>query len=676
MKRLLCALVLLWAGVILPSCQKAPALTLTGGALVEIGSDGRSESLTFTANRNWTVEWTENWIHVSPSSGSAADGPITVSVSCDANTAYEDRSGTVTIRLEELSQTVSVRQHQKDDILLDESSYEILGKGGFLTVSLQSNVEPEVIPQADWIHFQGYTETKGMSGGTITLLVDANGWETVREGLVKIRGKEGSVPETSFTIRQYISTDVFKIPAANLEVNDERLANKTSGRDNFRETGVYKAWAMILEMIANGTRIQDAATLRKNLRRNRPLICDEQPSATFADLDMCEFPEPAPPGSEYEWEPEPDHGETMTRNMLAVLYPVLKGLGIKIGFIGEYNVKDISKIDESEEGNIYQVLKHTRKYPGLNFYYSYSREYGWDRSDEGNIHWRYSYTALRQVLEQPNLACYMGSFANVGLAIDPTARFKQKVEDFGSWEELCEKWYMQNLWSFGADGVMGGDNYGVSHCIDEEGPKYMVSSFMPVASRRDDDKVWCETSRLLTESTEATSPAAPTATGKFFLGTLLNQCNDPDISLAESRKRIRAACLPHIVYQGSEYYMTGKRLNPGALVGQFFSSTPETVSLSSETLLPLTASVFKGSIFVGPGVVDADGTPVAEQNYSSMWGKTLYLSPVRRRDYGFKEGDTLELTEYLCLDGQASGTGVTADACKYIDKRISHNTIH
>ncbi|MBQ9476179.1 MAG: BACON domain-containing protein [Bacteroidales bacterium] len=97
MKRLLCALGLLWAGVILPSCQKAPALTLTGGALVEIGSDGRSESLTFTANRNWTVEWTENWIHVSPSSGSAADGPITVSVSCDACKYIDKRISHITI---------------------------------------------------------------------------------------------------------------------------------------------------------------------------------------------------------------------------------------------------------------------------------------------------------------------------------------------------------------------------------------------------------------------------------------------------------------------------------------------------------------------------------------------------------------------------------------------------
>lgn len=90
MKRLVA---LVFVVICFAACQKAPELSLSSPATVELSADGSSDTITFTANRDWTASCSDSWIHVSPSSGSATDGLITVSVRCDANTTYDDRGG-------------------------------------------------------------------------------------------------------------------------------------------------------------------------------------------------------------------------------------------------------------------------------------------------------------------------------------------------------------------------------------------------------------------------------------------------------------------------------------------------------------------------------------------------------------------------------------------------------
>ncbi|MBR5075552.1 MAG: BACON domain-containing protein [Bacteroidales bacterium] len=660
----------------LPSCRKEPELTLTGPSSIELSVDGKSKTITFTTNRDWTATCSDSWIHVSPSSGSASDGQISVSIRCDANTTYDSRSGTVTISAESLIQNIRVTQAQKDGLVVKDTSFEIKGDGGPLSINLESNVALEVVPQVDWIHYGGYSDTKGLVPGTITLNVDANGPDAIREGTVIVRCNQ---LESTVKIRQYAKAGIFSIPEANLEVNDDRVStevrivNEQTGRDNLRETGVYKAWAMIREMVANGTRTKDANAIKTLLRRNRPIIGNEQPMSNYKDLEWCEFPVPPPPGCIYEWEDPNEgysHGQSCAANMLAVLYPVLDVLNLKIGFSGDFKLKDRDVFDETEDGNFYQLYKYFEKNKGLILYYSSSRA-GLCSNDNGNVNYSDSYSALRLILALPNTACFMNCFMNVSNNL-PDYRFKQKIEDAAQWDDIWTNVKYYNVWSFGADGVMGGDNNGISHCWNGEGRPNGIS-YMPVASRRDDDRIWCDTSHVLGDpgSPEPTSYSTPVATAKYFLASLLNQCYRPDISQQENRKLIRNTCLDQTVYQGDEVYMIGKRINPGGLVPQFFSQLPERATLSSEKLIPLTTSVFKGSIIVGPGVVDAEGTPVTEENYRSMWGKTLYLSPSLLRNCGYKVGEVIELVEYLCLDEKAAGTGVLDDAFHYIDRQTT-----
>lgn len=95
------------------ACQKEPVLSLTGLTNIELDASGGNQTISFQTNRNWTVSWSEPWITVSPSSGSASNGPITLNVRADANQGVA-RSATVTIRAEGLSQTINVKQESGD----------------------------------------------------------------------------------------------------------------------------------------------------------------------------------------------------------------------------------------------------------------------------------------------------------------------------------------------------------------------------------------------------------------------------------------------------------------------------------------------------------------------------------------------------------------------------------
>lgn len=111
MKRILTAAIALFAIVVVSGCKKTPAEILINGSPVITISDGAtSGSFTFTSNRDWTVVAAEGWIHVNPSSGSASDNPVTVTVTCDPNNSPQSRSAKVTISAGGISQEITVNQ--------------------------------------------------------------------------------------------------------------------------------------------------------------------------------------------------------------------------------------------------------------------------------------------------------------------------------------------------------------------------------------------------------------------------------------------------------------------------------------------------------------------------------------------------------------------------------------
>lgn len=193
------ALTLISVLALLPSCQKAPELTITSPTSVELSADGSSGSITFTANRDWRVSSSGSWVSVSPSSGTASDGTVTVSVRCNANTTYEDRTATVTITMEELSKTVTVRQPANMGIVLPTQAYDLQSGAKTIEVTIQANVDYTVETSVDWIKQTG---TKGLTSKTLNFSIEENKTYDAREGKITIKPKQAGVAEQVISVKQ------------------------------------------------------------------------------------------------------------------------------------------------------------------------------------------------------------------------------------------------------------------------------------------------------------------------------------------------------------------------------------------------------------------------------------------------------------------------------------------
>ena len=200
MKRILTlALTLLCALALLPSCQKAPELTITSPASIDLSADGSSGSITFTANRAWRVSSSDSWVTLSPSSGEPSETPVTVSVRCSANTTYEDRTATVTITMEELSQKVTVRQPANKGIVLPTQSYDLQSSAKTIEVTVQANVDYTVETSVNWIKQTG---TKGLTSKTLTFSIEENKTYDAREGKITIKPTQAGVAEQVISVKQ------------------------------------------------------------------------------------------------------------------------------------------------------------------------------------------------------------------------------------------------------------------------------------------------------------------------------------------------------------------------------------------------------------------------------------------------------------------------------------------
>ena len=200
MKRVL-TLLLTIAGFIafLPSCQKAPELSLSSPTTVELSVDGSSGSITFTANRDWTANCSDNWIYLSQSSGTASKGDVTVFVSCKTNTTYEDRTATVTIIMEELSQTVTVRQPANLGVVLPQQFFDLQASDETIEVEIKANVQYSVSTSVGWIKQIG---TKALSSNILVFSIEENMTYDPREGSIFINPQDGNTQKQIISVRQ------------------------------------------------------------------------------------------------------------------------------------------------------------------------------------------------------------------------------------------------------------------------------------------------------------------------------------------------------------------------------------------------------------------------------------------------------------------------------------------
>ena len=175
MKRIISQLFVLVSLVfVVASCQKAPFLTLNTPRSFTFTRDGGSQSITFTCNRDWSVSSSESWIQVSPSSGTASDGEVTVKITCAENTTYDARTATVTVKVEELTETISISQDTGLGLIVSPSSFDLTNVAQTIEIEVQKNVEYNISidPAArEWIT---HTGTKGLTSEKLAFSIAAN----------------------------------------------------------------------------------------------------------------------------------------------------------------------------------------------------------------------------------------------------------------------------------------------------------------------------------------------------------------------------------------------------------------------------------------------------------------------------------------------------------------------
>ena len=220
MKRLL---IIVLSILSLASCQKAPFLSITGSRTLTFTREGGRQTIAFTCNRDWSVSTSDSWCRVSPSSGTAQDNEITVTLTASQNTSNDSRSGTLSIKAEELSATLTINQDTGLGFIVSPTTFDLTNAAQLIEVEVQKNVNYSVTIDdtcRDWITQDG---TKALTTDKVNLNIAANTTYDDREGIITFKQTDGNLSEM-VVVRQRQSKGLFiKKPEFELSYESQTL---------------------------------------------------------------------------------------------------------------------------------------------------------------------------------------------------------------------------------------------------------------------------------------------------------------------------------------------------------------------------------------------------------------------------------------------------------------------
>ena len=190
------------------SCVEGPSLSIVGSKSFDFTNQGGSQTIVFSANRDWRVVPSEPWCQVSPSSGFAKDGELTISLSVPPNPGYDPRSANVVIIAEELSESVSVYQEAGNGLIVSPKSFNLSNKAQEIEVDVQKNINYSVVISnsgKDWVKWSG---TRALSNEKVSFTVSENTTYEKRECEIIFRQVDGSLSET-LVVRQEEAEGLF-----------------------------------------------------------------------------------------------------------------------------------------------------------------------------------------------------------------------------------------------------------------------------------------------------------------------------------------------------------------------------------------------------------------------------------------------------------------------------------
>lgn len=228
------------------SCEKAPFVTMTGPRSYTFTREGGIQTFAFSCNRDWSVSSSETWIRITPSSGAASDGDITVTITCSPNTTYDPRIATITLKVEELTEIISVSQDTGLGLILSPTTFDLTNAAQTIEVEVRQNVNYAIeIDEActDWIKKGG---TKALSTDKVTFTIAANTSYDNREGKITFKQTDGDLVQT-VTVRQSQTNGLFiTTPDYNLSNEAHTLSVEVKANVEFEVTSQAE-WIKFVE---------------------------------------------------------------------------------------------------------------------------------------------------------------------------------------------------------------------------------------------------------------------------------------------------------------------------------------------------------------------------------------------------------------------------------------------
>lgn len=155
-----------------------------GSGEYEFDADGGELAIDVTSNFDVTVSVPDScsWIK---NVDTKALTTRTFNFLIEKNEQFEDRSGGIEFHNESLgiTETVVVRQHQKDTVGMSGKYFEVPAEGGQVEVQVSHNVEYELTIKDSWIR---RVETKALMTDVVLFEIEANPEMTSRQGLVLV----------------------------------------------------------------------------------------------------------------------------------------------------------------------------------------------------------------------------------------------------------------------------------------------------------------------------------------------------------------------------------------------------------------------------------------------------------------------------------------------------------
>ncbi len=170
-------------------------------SVINVDAPASTETFDISADVDWTIKTTANWLSFTPDSGS---GDATITVSIDGNIDTNQRTGVITIcspgltdRLVTITQAGAVaRQLSVNPTVIDLPA----NPGGSRTINVTSNIDWQFVVAGGWLMNITPTNNMGSMNGVIEFDFPENTGSAGRSATITVSGV--GVPDQLITINQ------------------------------------------------------------------------------------------------------------------------------------------------------------------------------------------------------------------------------------------------------------------------------------------------------------------------------------------------------------------------------------------------------------------------------------------------------------------------------------------